>query len=133
VGIDGKLAAELAALKLSLPPERKTPESLVLATCNGGPLSASNFLSRRLRPAPSKAKLPHVTFHSLRHTAATALRSAGVASGVAHKVLGHSSFATTQKLYGGVTAVALASAATAVADQYAPKPDKNLRNGSKSA
>ena len=38
------------------------------------------------------------------------------------RILGHASFATTMKLYGGLTAEALESAAGTPADAFEPKP-----------
>jgi hypothetical protein len=43
---------------------------------------------------------------------------------------GHASFATTMKLYGGLTAEALESAAGTVGNAFEPKPDKSRTNGS---
>jgi integrase len=51
--------------------------------------------------------------HSLRHTAATILASSATPPGTVHRILGHASFATTVKLYGGLTAEALENAARA--------------------
>jgi integrase len=75
MGIDPKLAAELSAWKLQQKPERRTDDSLVIATATGEALSASNFLSRDFLPALVRAGLPRVNFHSLRHTATTILAS----------------------------------------------------------
>jgi hypothetical protein len=50
--------------------------------------------------------------------------------GQGHRILGHASFATTMKLYGGLTAEALESAAGTLADAFEPPPDKNQTNGS---
>jgi hypothetical protein len=47
-----------------------------------------------------------------------------------HRILGHASFATTMKLYGGLTAEALESAAGTMADAFEPRPDKSRTNGS---
>jgi hypothetical protein len=76
----------------------------VIATAKGGPISASNFLGREFRPALVAAGLARVNFHSLRHTAATILASSSTPPGTVHRILGHASFATTMKLYGGLTA-----------------------------
>jgi Phage integrase family len=67
-----------------------------------------------------------VNFHSLRHTAATILASRRTPPGSVHRILGHTSFATTMKLYGGFTAEALESAAGTLADAFEPRPDKRF-------
>jgi integrase len=75
----------------------------------------SNFLQREFYPALKTAELPRVVFHSLRHTTSTMLASSTIPPGAVHRILGHASFATTMKLYGGLTAAALESAAGTLA------------------
>jgi integrase len=123
IGIDTKLAAELTEWKFSQKPEHKKDDSLVIATSTGEPLSASNFLSRDFRPALTRAGLPRVNFHSLRHTAATILASSNIPPGTVHRILGHANFATTMKLYGGLTQEALEKAAGALGDAFEPKQE----------
>ena len=125
IGIDAKLTAELTAWKLQQKPEHRQADSLVIATAKGGPISASNFLSREFRPALEVARLPRVNFHSLRHTAATILASSATPPGTVHRILGHTSFATTMKLYGGLTAEALEKAAGALGDAFEPKTESS--------
>ena len=96
----------------------------MIATRRGGPISASNFLAREFRPARKAAELPRVNFHSLRHTAATILASSSTPPGTVHRLLGHASFITTMKLYGGLTAEALEKAAQALGDAFKLKPAK---------
>jgi integrase len=127
IGIDGKLAAELTAWKLQQKPERREDDSLVIATATGEPMSASNFLSRDFRLALKRAKLPRVNFHSLRHTAATILASSNIPPGTVHRILGHANFATTMKLYGGLTSEALDKAAGALGDAFEPKKDLGVK------
>jgi integrase len=129
IGIDTKLAADLTAWKLAQKPEHRMADSLVIATAKGGPISASNFLARDFRPALKVAELPRVNFHSLRHTAATILASSSTPPGTVHRILGHASFATTMKLYGGLTAQALESAADALGSAFEPKPAETLKSG----
>jgi len=128
IGIDAKLAAELSAWKLQQKPERREDDSLVIATGTGEPLSASNFLSRDFRPALERAGLPRVNFHSLRHTAATILASSNIPPGTVHRILGHANFATTMKLYGGLTAAALETAAGTLGDAFEPKKEEAKRS-----
>jgi integrase len=130
IGIDTKLATELATWKLAQKAEHRKATSLVVATSAGGALSASNFLQREFYPALEAAELPRVVFHSLRHTASTILASSTIPPGAVHRILGHASFATTMKLYGGLTAQALESAAGTLAGAFEPRPDKNRTNAS---
>lgn len=129
--IDKELCQVLITWKLSLPPDRKQPDSLVVATPDGTPLNVSNFLSREFYPALKAAKLPRVVFHSLRHTYKTILVSTDTPPAVVHSMLGHANFATTLKLYGGVTAQALGLASGKTSKMLAPRPDKNRTNCSK--
>ena len=121
IGIDAKLGTELTAWKLQQKPEHRTDDSLVVATDSGKPMSASNFLQRDFYPALVRAGLPKVRFHSVRHTVATILASSATPPGAVHRILGHASFATTMKLYGGLTAEALDKAAGALGDAFEPK------------
>jgi len=130
IGIDTKLATELTEWKLAQKAERRTADSLIVSTSEGRPMSASNFLKREFHPALAAAGLPRVVFHSLRHTAATILASSNTPPGTVHRILGHASFATTMKLYGGLTAEALSNAAGTLGDAFEPKPDKNRTNES---
>ena len=130
IGIDTKLANELASWKQAQKAEHRKPSSLVVATSAGGALSASNFLQREFYPALKAAELPRVVFHSLRHTASTILASSTIPQGTVHRILGHASFATTMKLYGGLTAQAPDNAAGTLAGAFEPRPDKNRTNAS---
>ncbi len=131
VAIPSSLAAALAQYKLSLPAARKRAEDFVLATASGRrPMDPANFTTSWHR-ALKRAGLSPRPFHCLRHTAATALVSAGVAPGVVHRVLGHTDYATTLALYGGTTAEALASAAAAIENATNPyRNDKQTTNES---
>jgi integrase len=130
IGMDSKLAAELSAWKAAQKPEHRNAASLVVATSAGGPISASNFLRREFYPALEAAQLPRVVFHSLRHTASTILASSSIPPGAVHRILGHASFGTTMKLYGGLTSQALESAAGTLAEAFAPIKDKLSTNDS---
>jgi integrase len=137
VPMDAELVRVLTDWKLSLLPERKQLDSLVVATRGGprvldedgeshagGPISASNFLSREFYPALKAAKLPRVVFHSLRHTYKTVLVSTDTPPAVVHKILGHANFATTLKLYGGVLPQALERAGGKTGAAFEPRPTK---------
>ncbi|MDB6014603.1 MAG: integrase family protein [Gammaproteobacteria bacterium] len=128
--VEPELAAVLAEWKLAQVHDCKQPGSLVISTSTGGPISASNFLLREFYPALKVAELPRVVFHSLRHTYKTILVSSDTPPAAVHTILGHANFATTLKLYGGITSEALENAGGKVADAFKPKPDKNRTNGS---
>ena len=128
IGIDAKLATELTAWKLQQKAELRTDDSLVIGTATGEPMSASNFLQRDFYPALERAGLPKVRFHSVRHTAATILASSATPPGAVHRILGHASFATTMKLYGGLTADALESAAGTMGNAFEPKQPEAKRS-----
>lgn len=59
-------------------------------------------LDQAFKTAVQKAGVPRVTFHGLRHSAATLLLSMGVPPKVVQEILGHSSILMTMDLYGHV-------------------------------
>jgi integrase len=91
-------------------------------------MSASNFLNREFKRALKDAGLPAVTAHSLRHSFASILKSAGIAPSVAHEIIGHSNFGTTMKLYGSVSSEARLLAAATVGDAMRGGMDKHQTN-----
>lgn len=73
-------------------------DNLVFTTAEGMPIHGSNILPP-LYLALRKAGLPRVTFHDLRHSAATVLYAAGVPLPVISDILGHSTIRVTNDLY----------------------------------
>jgi integrase len=67
----------------------------------GTPLE-SHAVTHRLVRQLAAAGLPRVTFHSLRHAAASYLLAAGVPLRVVQEILGHSQLATTADIYSHV-------------------------------
>ncbi len=82
----------------------------VFASGIGTPLEA-HAVTHRLTRQLAAAGLPRVSFHSLRHAAASYLLSAGVPLRVVQEVLGHSQFATTADIYAHVAPELQADAA----------------------
>jgi integrase len=76
---------------------------LVFANAIGKPINPSNLLIRSYRALLTRAGLPRLRFHDLRHTAATLLLGAGIHPKVVSEMLGHSNIGITLDLYSHVT------------------------------
>jgi integrase len=72
---------------------------LVFTDRAGGPLRPQNFLRRDFRPALERAGLPSITFHQLRHTAASLALANGVPVPDVSAMLGHAGPHITLKTY----------------------------------
>lgn len=79
-----------------------TRTAFVFASEFGAPADPRNAL-RALHAAARAAGLPATKLHTLRHTAASALLTAGVPLKVVSEVLGHSSIAITGDIYSHVS------------------------------
>ncbi len=86
---------------------------LVFSTEYGDFLSPTT-LRLALRRALSRAELPIIRFHDLRHSAATLMLSRGVHPKMASEMLGHSTIGITLDLYSHVTANMQRQAADAI-------------------
>jgi integrase len=75
---------------------------LVFCDNNGGPLRQGNVTRRSFRPLLTKAELPTIRFHDLRHTAATLLLQQGIHPKVVQERLGHSRVGVTLDTYSHV-------------------------------
>jgi len=73
-------------------------DDLIFCTHQGKPLSQRNVL-RAYKLVLSRASLPDVSFHALRHTAATLLLLQGVHPKVVQERLGHSNISMTLDIY----------------------------------
>ncbi len=73
----------------------------VFTTETGEPCDPRNAL-RALKIAAARAGLPHASLHTLRHSAASVMLTAGVPLKVVSEILGHSSIAITGDVYGHV-------------------------------
>ena len=69
-------------------------------SANGMPLQYNNFMSRIFKPAVKRAGLEGVSFHNLRHTAASLLIHSGAPVTTVAGILGHASTQMTLDVYG---------------------------------
>lgn len=81
---------------------RPGPDAYVFVAPAGGPLRAANFRSRVWAPAVAAAELDDLTFHGLRHSAASLLVSLGEHPRVIQHHLGHSTARLSMELYAHV-------------------------------
>lgn len=94
---------------------------LVFAQLNGKPLDPKDDWEQ-WRDLLAAAGVRHARLHDARHTAATLLLAQGIPARVVMEILGHSTVAVTQNIYGHVMPEAVTAATTAVADVlFAPE------------
>lgn len=102
--VSDRLREVLAAVKAERDAEaaavRRTERSQFVVRYRGRPLRS---IDTGLKAACQAAGVPYgqrvggVTFHTIRHTAATRLAALGIAEGVRKEAMGHASIATTQR------------------------------------
>ena len=93
------LRDELIALRLRS--GYSQDEQPIFASHTGSPLGHRNVTRRGFEPARDDAKLPgHLTFHDLRHAAASRLIGAGLDPVTVASVLGHEDATVTLSVYG---------------------------------
>ena len=94
------------------------PDELVLTSPRGRTLNPSSWNGRVWRPALKKAKLDGLGYrwHDLRHSTVSRLIAQGADISEVQAVAGHSSAATTLRIYSHLTAKRLET----VADKYDP-------------
>lgn len=90
--------AKQSEIRLQLGSGRPTDTDLVFADLEGDPLSPNNVSSEWAHTA-SRAGVPDVTFHALRHTHASQLIDAGVDVVTISKRLGHTKPDITLRIY----------------------------------
>jgi len=93
--------------------DRWTDSGYVFTTRDGAPWDATN-LGHRFQRALATAGIPHVTFHAMRHTAATLRLARGVPARVVMEELGHSQISTTLNTYSHVMPTLMRDAADEV-------------------
>ena len=71
---------------------------LVFTAPTGRPLNGS-WLTRSFKERAAELGLPRITFHDLRHCAASLLQSQGFSAREIQDVLGHATYATTMDIY----------------------------------
>ncbi|HUO05405.1 MAG TPA: site-specific integrase [Candidatus Binataceae bacterium] len=96
VSLPAELAAALRRWKLQCPPSQF---DLVFPAADGTPMKWDHLLRTRFYPALSRAKLRRVTFHSLRHSCASAMIAAGAPVTEVQHQLGHGNPAITLSVY----------------------------------
>lgn len=101
----------------------RTPRqgSLVWPGPDGGPIPATT-LYKRWEAVRDRAGVRVVSFHALRHTAATLALENGQAPHVVAAMLGHSSVATTLRLYAHVTHASTEALADSIDSLYGGSP-----------
>ncbi len=77
--------------------------NLVFPNAYGRPMSVSNLRQRHFLPVLKKSGVPSITFHELRHTAASTMLTAGVGLKTVSETLGHSQISITADLYAHVS------------------------------
>ncbi len=91
------LARMLAEHRLASPYSNE--KDFVFASSAGTPLARRNLARRGLDVATTKAGLPHLRWHDLRHVAASMMITDGASPSYVARILGHSSPAITLSTY----------------------------------
>jgi integrase len=100
------------------------PDALLFADSFGGPIRRSNFRRRVFEPAVEQAGLPGLTFHGLRHSAATTWMADGIDARTVQRLLGHSDPRLVLKLYAHAADEALRAAAKRTGATFWGDPGK---------
>jgi integrase len=98
-------------------------DTWVFCDTAGNPLRKSNVMRRSFVPLLTKAKLPRIRFHDLRHTAATLLMAQGVHPKVVQERLGHSQVNLTLDVYSHVLPSLQEEAASKLDELFRAKQD----------
>ena len=75
---------------------------MIFCTSRGTLINPTNLRKRSFAPLLERAELPAITFHQLRHTAATILLLKNVNPKVVSEMLGHATIAITLDTYSHV-------------------------------
>jgi len=96
---------------------RLSGEDLVFSHHTGRPWSTRGIVEEDLPKVLTRAGLPRIRLHDLRHTHATLLLAAGVSPHIVSQRLGHSTVAFTMQVYGHVLPGMQEEAARALEDR----------------
>jgi integrase len=126
------LAPELIAELLALREEQKArrqkmgdryhDHDLIFSQRNGKPLHMHNVVRRDFHEVLTRAKVPQVRFHDLRHSAASLLLARGVHVKVVQELLGHSSAMMTLDVYSHAIPALAEQAVQGLAGMLFPRP-----------
>lgn len=78
--------------------ENKDPEDMLITTKRGAPMKYKNYTESVFAPAMEKLQMDH-KIHDTRHTFATLLSNSDVNPTSIKKLIGHSTYLTTEKIY----------------------------------
>ena len=114
ISIPALLVAELKRWKLQCP---ISEDGLVFPTVDGKPMPRAKMLQTQFYPALSRAKLRRVTFHTLRHSCASAMIASGAPITEVQHRLGHANPAITLLVYSHFLKHAESDVADRLADE----------------
>jgi integrase len=128
ISIPALLVAELKRWKLQCP---ISEDGLVFPTVEGKPMPHAKMLQTQFYPALSRAKLRRVTFHTLRHSCASAMIASGAPITEVQHRLGHANPAITLLVYSHFLKHAESDVADRLADEIlnipsAPRTQKEI-------
>jgi len=129
ISIPSLLVAELKRWKLRCP---ISEDGLVFPAPDGKPMPRAKMLQTRFYPALSRAKLRRVTFHTLRHSCASAMIASGAPITEVQHRLGHANPAITLLVYSHFLKHAESDVADRLADAVlncpSPKTQKEIES-----
>ncbi len=105
----------------------ENPANLLFHDSIGGPVRASNLRYRILDPAVRAIGLDGLTFHGLRHSAATQWVASGIDARTVQHRLGHTDPSLVLRLYAHSSTHADRQAADVVRDRFWPELQTPLR------
>ena len=113
---------EVVSMQRAAAGDRWQEFQLVFPSTVGTPRNPSNFL-KAYRAVLKAANVPQITFHDLRHMAASIMLNNGVPALVVSYILGHAQPSTTINMYGHEFSVQEIQAAEMM-DQVIPQPEQ---------
>jgi integrase len=119
ISIPALLVAELKRWKLECP---ISEDDLVFPKVDGTPMPRAMMLQTRFYPALSRARLRRVTFHTLRHSCASAMIASGAPITEVQHRLGHANPAITLLVYSHFFAHTESDVADRLADEVLSFP-----------